>query len=92
MAEFVSKRYSAKLGDGKYNEKLHKYGCLANCDQITVPKGIHEIWDKLTQQAKRRDLRVAATPRAIPKAGAVLTGSTSKIMGTFADSKNSNIT
>ena len=26
-----------KFGDGKYNEKLDKYGCPANCDQIAVP-------------------------------------------------------
>ena len=51
-----------------------------------------EIWDKLTHQAKRRDLRVAAIQKTVTKVGAILTGSVSKIMATLADSKKSNIT
>lgn len=39
-----------------------------------------EICDKLTHQAKRRDLRVAAIQKEITKVGAILTDSASKIM------------
>jgi len=92
LAKFVNKRFSAKLGDGKYKEKLDKYGRASNCDKVTVPTVNPEIWDKLTHQAKRRDLRVAAIQKAVTKVGAILTGSASKIMATLADSKNSNIT
>ena len=92
LAEFVNKRFSAKLGDGKYKEKLDKYGCPPNCDKVTIPAVNHEIWDKLTHQAKWRDLRIAAIQKTVTKDGAILTGSASKIMATLADSKNSNIT
>ena len=51
-----------------------------------------EIRDKLTNQAKRRDLRVTAIEKAVTRAGAILTGSACKIMVALADSKNSNIT
>ena len=51
-----------------------------------------EIWNKLTHQAKRRDLRVAAIQKAVTKVGSILTGSASKIMAALADSKNFNIT
>ena len=91
LAEFVNKRFSAKLGDGKYNEKLDKYGRPSNCDKVAVPTVNPEIWDKLTHQAKRRDIRVAAIQKGITKVGAILTGSVSKIMATLADSKNSNM-
>ena len=33
LAEFVNKRFSAKLGDGKYKEKFDKYGRPSNCDK-----------------------------------------------------------
>ena len=92
LAEFVNKRFSAKLGDGKCKEKLEKYGRPSNCDKVAVPAVNPKIWDKLTHQAKRRDLRVAAIQKTVMKVGAILTGSASKIMATLADSKNSNIT
>ena len=49
-----------KLGDGKYKEKLDKYASASNCEKVTVPTLNPEIGDKLTHQAKRRDLRIAA--------------------------------
>ena len=33
LAEFVNKRFSAKLGDGKYKETFDKYGRPSNCDK-----------------------------------------------------------
>ena len=51
-----------------------------------------EIWDKLANQAKRRDLHVADIQKAVTKVGAILTRLASKIIATLADSKNSNIT
>ena len=71
LAEFVNKRFSAKLGDGKYKEKLDKYGRASNCDKVTVPTVNPEIWDKLTHQAKWRDLRIAAIQKAITKVAEV---------------------
>lgn len=59
------------LGDGKYNEKLDKYGCPANCDQIAVPTMNPKIWDKLAHQVKRKDFRVTGIQRAITNAGAI---------------------
>lgn len=92
LTEFGNKCFSAKLVDGKYHEKLDKYGCPSNCDKVTVATVNPEIWDKLAHQAKQRDLRVAAIQKAVAKVGAILTGSASKIMTTLAESKNSNIT
>ena len=51
LAQFVDKRFSAKLGDGKFREKLDKYGRPSNCDKVAVPAVNPEIWDKLTHQA-----------------------------------------
>ena len=51
LAQFVDKRFSAKLGDGKFKEKLDKYGRPSNCDKVAVPTVNAEIWDKLTHQA-----------------------------------------
>ena len=56
LAEFVYRRFVAKLGDRKYKEKLDKYGCASHCDKVTVPTVSPEIWDKLTHMAKREDL------------------------------------
>ena len=92
LAEFVNNRFSAKHGDGKFQEKSEKYGRLSNCHKVTESILNPEIWDKLTHQAKWRDLRVAAIQKGITKVGAILTGSASKIIATLADSKNSNIT
>ena len=91
MAGNISSTGNA-LGHGKYREKRDKYGCASNCDKVTVPKVNPEIWNKLTHQAKRRDLRVAAIQKAVTKVRAILTCSASKIMAALADSKNSNIT
>ena len=54
---------------------------------LSVPTINPEIWNKLTHQAKRKDLRVAAIQKAVTKVGALLTGSARKIMATLADSK-----
>lgn len=32
LAEFVNKRFSAKIGDSKYKEKLDKYGRCTNTE------------------------------------------------------------
>ena len=81
----------ANLGDGKFKEKLDKYGRPSNCDKVAVPTVNPEIEGKLTHQSKRRDLHVATIQKGITKVGAILTGSASKIMATLADWKNSNI-
>ena len=51
LAQFVDKRFSAKLGDWKFKEKLDKYGRPSNCDKVAVSTVNPEIWDKLTHQA-----------------------------------------
>ena len=51
LAQFVDKRFSAKLGYGKFKEKLDKYGRPSNCGKVAVPTVNPEIWDKLTHQA-----------------------------------------
>ena len=76
------------LPNEKCNEKLDKYGSPSNCAMsLSVPTMNPEIWDKLTHQAKRKDLLVAAIQKAGTKVGALLTGSARKIMAALADSK-----
>lgn len=91
LAEFVNKHFSAKLGDGKYKEKLDKYGRASNC-AVTVPTVKPEIWDKHAHQPKQEYLFVAAIQRAVMKVGAILTVSACKIRAALAHLKNSNIT
>ena len=91
MAGSISSMGNA-LGHGKYRKNFDKYGCASNCDKVTVPKVNPEIWNKLTHQAKRWDLRVAAIQKAVAKVRAIMTGSASKIMAALADSKNSSMT
>lgn len=82
---------SANFGDGKFKEKLDKYGRPSNCGKVALPTVNPEIGGKLAHQSKRRDLHVATIQKGITKVGAILTGSASKIMATLADWKNSNI-
>ena len=79
LAEFVNKRFSAKLGEGSEVQR-ETYGRQSNCDMFAVPTVNPEICDKLTRQARRRDLRVAAIQKESTKFGAILTDSASKIM------------
>ena len=59
----------------KYKEKLDKYSRVSDNDKVTVSTVNPEIWDKLTHQAKWRDLQVSALENAVTKVGAILTGS-----------------
>ena len=52
LEQFVNKRFSAKLGDGKFKEKLDKYGRpYLDSDKVAIQTVNPEIWDKLTHQA-----------------------------------------
>lgn len=53
LTEFVNKRFSAKLGDGKYHGKLDKYGCPSNCDKVTVATVNPEIDESLLIRLNR---------------------------------------
>ena len=48
LADIVNKRWSSKLSDDKFKEKIAKYDRPENCDQLLAPKVNPEIWSRIS--------------------------------------------
>ena len=58
LADIINKRWATKFSDSKFNDRVEKYERPENCDKVLVPRVNQEIWARLSNQAKRNDLRL----------------------------------
>jgi len=65
-------RFSTKLEYKALQERMDAHRRPANCSELNVPLINKEVWQKLPPQAKKADLKVAQTQRALIKAACAL--------------------
>ena len=76
LANHINKRFAGKLSDEKLKERMEKYHRPSNCEHLVVPTVNPEVWKSLPAHARRADLKLAQTQRAIVKAATALTKTT----------------
>ncbi|KAK7454133.1 hypothetical protein BaRGS_00039586 [Batillaria attramentaria] len=76
MADIINKRFRNSLADDKLKSKLD----AANCEALVVPTINPEIWKVMPPAAKKADLKLAMTQRAIMKASLAIAQSTQQVI------------
>ncbi len=94
LADIVNKRWSSKLSDDKFKEKIAKYDRPENCDQLLAPKVNPEIWSRISNTDQRQDLKLVAIQKTLVAVGTVLTKSAQLLMDARQSDgiRDSNIT
>ena len=67
---------------------MEKFERLENCHKVLVPRVNQEIWARLSNQAKRNDLRLASVQKVLVKIGAILAHSADRLPGTYKWEEN----
>ena len=80
LADIINKRWATKFSHSKFNDRVEKYERPENCDKVLVPRVNQEIWARLSNQAKRNDLRLASVQKVLVKIGAILAQCADKLM------------
>ena len=80
MADIINKRFSQSLTGKKLKTKLDQNVRPVNCDWLVVPTVNNEVWRNLPPQAKKADLKLAMTQRAILKASVAVAQSTQLVL------------
>jgi hypothetical protein len=80
LAEIVNKRWSSKLSDDKFEEKIAKYDRPENCERLFAPKVNPEIWSRISNMGQRQDLKLVAIQKTLVAVGTALTQSAQLLM------------
>ncbi|KAK7479414.1 hypothetical protein BaRGS_00029331 [Batillaria attramentaria] len=87
MADIINKRFRNNLADDKLKSKLDAYARPANCEALVVPTVNPEIWKVMPPAAKKADLKLAMTQRAIVKASVAIAQSTQQVIRAHAQKR-----
>ena len=80
LADIINKRWATKFSDSNFKDRMEKYERPENCDKVLVLRVNQEIWARLSNQAKRNDLRLASVQKVLVKIGAILAQCADKLM------------
>ena len=80
LTDIINKRWATKFSDSKFSDRMEKYESPENCDKVLVPRVNQEMWARLSNQAKRNDLRLASVQKVLVKIGAILAQCADKLM------------
>ncbi|CAB4001359.1 Hypothetical predicted protein, partial [Paramuricea clavata] len=80
LADIVNKRWSSKLSDDKFKEKIAKYDRPENCERLFAPKVNPEIWSRISNMGQRQDLKLVAIQKTLVAVGTALTQSAQLLM------------
>ena len=72
LADIVNKRWSAKLSDEKFKEKMAKYDRPENCDRLQAPKVNPEIWSRISNTGQRQDLKLVSIQKTLVAVGSAV--------------------
>ena len=72
VAKIINKKFSTDLGVMKRIEILEKCSILQNCTNVFVPNVNEQIWSKLKDFNRRRNLRMSFLQDAIVKTSSAL--------------------
>ena len=86
LAEFANKCFK-RHSDEKLKEKFDKIKRPENCDNLQVPVVNSKIWKKLPVGARKADLQMAQTQRALVKAAIAVVNSTQLVLHTDSKKK-----
>ena len=80
LADIVNKRWSAKLSDDKFKEKVAKYDRPENCDRLQAPKVNPEIWSRISNTGQRQDLKLVSIQKTLVAVGSAITKTAQLLM------------
>ena len=80
LADIVNKRWSSKLSDDKFKEKIAKYDRPENSERLFAPKLNPEIWSRISNMGQRQDLNLVAIQKTLVAVGTALTQSAQLLM------------
>ena len=80
LADIVNKRWSAKLSDDKFKEKVARYDRPENCDRLRAPKDYPEIWSRISNASQRQDLKLDSFQKTLASVGSAVTNTAQLLM------------
>ncbi|CAB3991242.1 Hypothetical predicted protein [Paramuricea clavata] len=80
LADIVNRRWSSKLSDDKFKEKIAKYDRPENCERLFARKVNPEIWSRISNMGQRQDLKLVAVQKTLAAVSTALTQSAQLLM------------
>lgn len=80
LAKVINKSFRRKFSETKYNGRFEKYRRPGNCANLQAPMVNSEIWNSISADARKADIKLSQVQKAISKAGAALASSTQTLL------------